>query len=85
MPAAMATAESDSRLIERVGHGDREAFEQLYKRFARPVFAGSTPQATGRAKPGMTPAVLTTDATRGLDDGNVSRARSAAGTTAASP
>ena len=35
----MATAESDSRLIERVGRGDREAFEQLYKRFARPVFA----------------------------------------------
>ena len=33
----MATAESDSRLIERVGRGDREAFEQLYKRFARPV------------------------------------------------
>src|SRR6187431_961387 len=39
MPAAMATAESDSRLIEQVGRGDREAFEQLYKRFARPVFA----------------------------------------------
>src|SRR4051812_50178886 len=39
MPVAMATAESDSRLIERVGRGDRDAFEQLYRRFARPVLA----------------------------------------------
>ena len=31
MPAAMATAENDSRLIERVGRGDREAFEQRTK------------------------------------------------------
>src|SRR5213592_4251813 len=52
MPAAMATAESDSRLIERVGHGDREAFEQLYKRFARPVFAKALRQLgdNGRAE-----------------------------------
>jgi RNA polymerase sigma-70 factor, ECF subfamily len=35
----MATAESDGRLIERVGHGDRDAFDQLYRRFARPVLA----------------------------------------------
>jgi RNA polymerase sigma-70 factor (ECF subfamily) len=35
----MATAESDGRLIERVGHGDRDAFDQLYGRFARPVLA----------------------------------------------
>src|ERR671922_2744161 len=39
MSVAMATAESDSRLIERVGRGDRDAFEQLYRRFARPVLA----------------------------------------------
>jgi RNA polymerase sigma-70 factor (ECF subfamily) len=39
MPVAMATAETDSRLIERVGRGDRDAFEQLYRRFARPVLA----------------------------------------------
>jgi RNA polymerase sigma-70 factor (ECF subfamily) len=39
MPFALATAESDSRLIERIGHGDREAFDQLYRRFARPVLA----------------------------------------------
>ena len=52
MPAAMATAESDSRLIERVGRGDREAFEQLYKRFARPVFAMALRQLgdNGRAE-----------------------------------
>jgi len=48
----MATAESDSRLIERVGHGDREAFEQLYQRFARPVFAMALRQLgdNGRAE-----------------------------------
>ena len=48
----MATAESDSRLIERVGRGDREAFEQLYKRFARPVFAMALRQLgdNGRAE-----------------------------------
>jgi RNA polymerase sigma-70 factor (ECF subfamily) len=39
MPVAMAAAESDGRLIERIGHGDREAFDQLYRRFARPVLA----------------------------------------------
>src|SRR5215510_9400477 len=52
MPAAMATAESDSRLIERVGRGDHEAFEQLYKRFARPVFAMALRQLgdSGRAE-----------------------------------
>ena len=48
----MATAENDSRLIERVGRGDREAFEQLYKRFARPVFAMALRQLgdNGRAE-----------------------------------
>jgi RNA polymerase sigma-70 factor, ECF subfamily len=29
---------SDGDLIQRVGTGDREAFETLYRRFARPVF-----------------------------------------------
>jgi RNA polymerase sigma-70 factor (ECF subfamily) len=38
MPAAsMAPVETDSALIERVAVGDREAFEELYRRFARPV------------------------------------------------
>ena len=48
----MATADSDSRLIERVGHGDRDAFEQLYRRFARPVLAMAMRQLgdNGRAE-----------------------------------
>ena len=52
MPVAMATAESDSRLIERVGRGDREAFDQLYRRFARPVLAMAVRQLgdNGRAE-----------------------------------
>jgi RNA polymerase sigma-70 factor, ECF subfamily len=52
MPVAMATADSDSRLIERVGHGDRDAFEQLYRRFARPVLAMALRQLgdSGRAE-----------------------------------
>ncbi|MDH4346396.1 MAG: sigma-70 family RNA polymerase sigma factor [Thermoleophilia bacterium] len=29
---------TDGELIERVGTGDRGAFEQLYRRYARPVF-----------------------------------------------
>jgi RNA polymerase sigma-70 factor (ECF subfamily) len=29
---------SDGELIERVGRGDREAFEELYRRYTRPVF-----------------------------------------------
>ena len=35
----MAVAESDSQLIERVAVGDRDAFTELYGRFARPVLA----------------------------------------------
>jgi RNA polymerase sigma-70 factor (ECF subfamily) len=35
----MATIESDARLIERTGRGDRAAFDELYRRFARPVLA----------------------------------------------
>jgi RNA polymerase sigma-70 factor (ECF subfamily) len=52
MPVAMATTESDSRLIERVGHGDRDAFDQLYRRFARPVLAMAVRQLgdNGRAE-----------------------------------
>jgi len=48
----MATTESDSRLIERVGHGDRDAFDQLYRRFARPVLAMAVRQLgdNGRAE-----------------------------------
>jgi RNA polymerase sigma-70 factor (ECF subfamily) len=34
----MAGNESDGALLERVGEGDREAFEVLYRRYARPVF-----------------------------------------------
>lgn len=29
---------SDSELIQRIGEGDRDAFESLYERYARPVF-----------------------------------------------
>ena len=35
----MAVAESDASLIERTARGDRAAFEELYRRFARPVLA----------------------------------------------
>jgi RNA polymerase sigma-70 factor (ECF subfamily) len=35
--ATMAAPESDSALIQRVASGDREAFDELYRRFARPV------------------------------------------------
>jgi RNA polymerase sigma-70 factor (ECF subfamily) len=39
MPGAsvIATLDSDAALIERVAGGDREAFDELYRRFARPV------------------------------------------------
>jgi RNA polymerase sigma-70 factor, ECF subfamily len=52
MPVAMATAETDGRLIERVGRGDRDAFDQLYRRFARPVLAMALRQLgdSGRAE-----------------------------------
>jgi RNA polymerase sigma-70 factor (ECF subfamily) len=35
MPQAGST---DGELIERIGQGDRQAFEDLYSRYARPVF-----------------------------------------------
>ena len=52
MPVALATPDSDSRLIERIGHGDRDAFDQLYRRFARPVLAMAVRQLgdNGRAE-----------------------------------
>src|SRR5918999_6522877 len=50
--ASMATIESDARLIERTGRGDRVAFEELYRRFARPVLAMALRQLgdNGRAE-----------------------------------
>lgn len=35
---AATPRDTDADLIVRTGDGDRDAFEQLYKRFARPVF-----------------------------------------------
>src|ERR671917_809421 len=51
-PASMATIENDSALIERTGRGDRAAFEELYRRFARPVLAMARRQLgdNGRAE-----------------------------------
>ena len=37
-PSAVELRSSDSDLLMRVGRGDGEAFEELYRRFARPVF-----------------------------------------------
>lgn len=52
MSTAVATAESDSHLIERVAGGDRDAFTELYRRFARPVLAMALRQLgdNGRAE-----------------------------------
>jgi RNA polymerase sigma-70 factor (ECF subfamily) len=48
----MAAAERDAVLIERTARGDRAAFEELYRRFARPVLAMARRQLgdTGRAE-----------------------------------
>ena len=48
----MATAETDAGLIERTGRGDAAAFEELYRRFARPVLAMALRQLgdNGRAE-----------------------------------
>jgi RNA polymerase sigma-70 factor, ECF subfamily len=48
----MATVETDAILIERVGRGDVAAFEELYRRFARPVLGMALRQLrdTGRAE-----------------------------------
>jgi RNA polymerase sigma-70 factor (ECF subfamily) len=50
--AAVAAAETDAHLIERVAGGDQEAFTELYRRFARPVLAMALRQLgdTGRAE-----------------------------------
>ncbi len=52
MSVAVAGAESDSRLLQRVAGGDRDAFTELYQRFARPVLAMAMRQLgdTGRAE-----------------------------------
>jgi RNA polymerase sigma-70 factor, ECF subfamily len=49
---AISTIETDSVLIERTGRGDRDAFEELYRRFARPVLAMARRQLgdNGRAE-----------------------------------
>jgi RNA polymerase sigma-70 factor, ECF subfamily len=36
---ATATGSSDGELLQRVGEGDRDSFDILYRRFVRPVFA----------------------------------------------
>ncbi len=48
----MATAETDAILIQRTARGDRAAFEELYRRFARPVLAMAVRQLgdSGRAE-----------------------------------
>jgi RNA polymerase sigma-70 factor, ECF subfamily len=48
----MAVAQNDASLIERTGRGDRAAFEELYRRFARPVLAMAIRQLgdSGRAE-----------------------------------
>jgi RNA polymerase sigma-70 factor (ECF subfamily) len=38
-PPAAAEACSDGELLQRIASGDREAFDVLYRRFVRPVFA----------------------------------------------
>jgi RNA polymerase sigma-70 factor, ECF subfamily len=50
--SAVATAETDAHLIERVAGGDRDAFTELYRRFARPVLAMAVRQLgdAGRAE-----------------------------------
>jgi RNA polymerase sigma-70 factor, ECF subfamily len=39
MPLVVSVSPSDGELIERIGAGDRSAFEQLYQRYSRPIFA----------------------------------------------
>ena len=52
MSVAVVSGESDTRLLERVAGGDRDAFTELYRRFARPVFAMAVRQLgdNGRAE-----------------------------------
>ncbi len=48
----MGATERDANLIERTGRGDRVAFEELYRRFARPVLGMAMRQLgdNGRAE-----------------------------------
>jgi RNA polymerase sigma-70 factor, ECF subfamily len=39
IPLVLRTTTSDGELIKRIGEGDRSAFELLYQRYARPMFA----------------------------------------------
>jgi RNA polymerase sigma-70 factor, ECF subfamily len=39
IPPVLMVSLSDGELIERIGEGDRSAFEQLYQRYSRPIFA----------------------------------------------
>src|ERR671938_1595970 len=52
MATLASAAETDSALIERIGRGDRDAFDELYRRFARPVLAMALRQLgdAGRAE-----------------------------------
>jgi RNA polymerase sigma-70 factor (ECF subfamily) len=51
MPAAtMTPVDSDSTLIERVALGDRDAFDELYRRFARPVLGMALRQLGDRGR-----------------------------------
>ncbi len=52
MPVAVATSDTDADLIERVAGGDRDAFAELYRRFARPVLGMAMRQLgdNGRAE-----------------------------------
>ena len=48
----MAISENDAVLLQRTGRGDEAAFEELYRRFARPVLAMAIRQLgdSGRAE-----------------------------------
>jgi RNA polymerase sigma-70 factor (ECF subfamily) len=39
IPVVLRADASDDELIQRIGRGDRSAFELLYQRYARPIFA----------------------------------------------
>ena len=39
IPLVLSASASDGELIERIGDGDRSAFDQLYQRYSRPIFA----------------------------------------------
>jgi len=47
--------ESDTRLLERVAGGDRDAFTALYRRFARPVFAMAVRRLGDNGRPEKSP------------------------------